>query len=58
MILQNSGAACREKAELRRAPSTSLRGALATKQSSSSLLPWIASLALAMTVVDHWLFDM
>src|ERR1700692_2279894 len=38
-----------ENAELYLELSTSLRGALATKQSSSSLLSWIASLTLAMT---------
>src|SRR5882757_7975186 len=33
-------------------PSPSLRGALATKQSSPSLRPWIASQELAMTKID------
>jgi hypothetical protein len=37
--------------------STSLRGALAAKQSSPSLLYWIAPLPLAMTVLDDWLFE-
>jgi hypothetical protein len=48
-LMQNSGACCRENAELCLELSTSLRGALATKQSSFSLLRWIASLTLAMT---------
>jgi hypothetical protein len=49
--LQNSGAACREKARLCLEPSTSLRGALATKQSSSPMWPLdcVVAALLAMT---------
>src|SRR6202021_535258 len=59
MNFQNSGAVCRGNAPSslrsrddgfsRASLSTSLRGALATKQSSCCLLTWIASLSLAMT---------
>jgi hypothetical protein len=47
------GAWCRENARSCSEPSTSLRGALATKQSSSLLAAWIASLALAMTMLEQ-----
>jgi uncharacterized membrane protein len=52
MNLQTSGAVCREIAGLCRELSASLRGALCDEAIQLFLVAWIASLTLAMTVLD------